>query len=273
MAHRLGKGAQTHDTRFPTPMRHLLATLALTIAAFASGGAWAQAPTHFANCAQFTGRTATLLFPTDAVLTIDGENLQVGDEIAAFTPGGNCAGAAVYMGGALALPVWEDDPYTEAYDGFSKGEALAIHVYQRATGMVVQAAGTGPLVSYDPAYDTKGEFSPDAVLVVTALSLASGVTSSQGVLPLSFGLNSAYPNPFTSTTTLTYSLPAAADVTLEVFDLLGRRVSTLVNEAQGPGRYEVPFDAAALGEQLAAGVYVGVLRTDDQSATIRLTLL
>jgi hypothetical protein len=252
-------------------MRHLLPALALA-ALLSAPTAMAQTPTHFADCAQLTGRTATILFPTSAVLTIDGVNLQPGDEIAALTPGGRCAGAMVYTGGALALPIWEDDPYTKGFDGFSTGEALAIQVFQQATGSVVQAAGTGPLVSYDPTYDTSGEFAPDAVFVVTALTLSSG-NGGEGVLPLTFGLEPAYPNPFSSQTTLSYSLPTAAHVVLEVFDLLGRRVGTLVDEPQRPGRYAFPFNASNLGEHLADGVYVGRLTADERSTSIRMTLV
>jgi hypothetical protein len=257
---------------FPRPMHHLRPAFALAIALFTAGTALAQPPSHFADCAQLTGRSATILFPTSAILTIDGVNLQPGDEIAAVTPAGKCAGSMVYSGGSLALPIWENDPFTEALDGFVAGEALALQVFQRATGKVVQAAGTGPLVSYDPAYSSSGEFTPEAVVVVTAVTFATGA-GAEGVLPLVFGLAPAYPNPFSSRTTLSYSLPASARVTLEVFDLLGRRVGTLIDEPQSPGRYEVPFDVTDLGEHLADGVYIGRLTADDRSATVRMTLI
>lgn len=61
-----------------------------------------------------------------------------------------------------------------------------------------------------------------------------------------------YPNPFNPLTVVSYQLPVASDVRLVVFDLLGREISTLVNERKKPGRYEVTFDASGL----SSGVYL-----------------
>ncbi|MEK7671010.1 MAG: T9SS type A sorting domain-containing protein, partial [Bacteroidota bacterium] len=59
------------------------------------------------------------------------------------------------------------------------------------------------------------------------------------------------PNPFNPTTTIRYDLPSAGLVSLEVFDILGREVRTLVNEKLQAGSYERTFDASGL----ASGVY------------------
>jgi hypothetical protein len=72
------------------------------------------------------------------------------------------------------------------------------------------------------------------------------------ILPTRFELEQNYPNPFNPTTTLDYAIPEDAHVSLRLFDLLGREVLTLVNEAQKAGRYSVPLDAS----QLASGVYI-----------------
>jgi hypothetical protein len=69
--------------------------------------------------------------------------------------------------------------------------------------------------------------------------------------PLVFAITN-YPNPFNPTTVVTYQLPAAGQVHLAVYDLLGREVAVLVNEKKGAGSYEVKFDAAAL----TSGVYL-----------------
>jgi hypothetical protein len=61
-----------------------------------------------------------------------------------------------------------------------------------------------------------------------------------------------YPNPFNPSTKITYTLPEAANVSLQVFDILGNEVTTLVNEAQQPGAYEFEFD----GSGLASGMYL-----------------
>jgi len=71
-------------------------------------------------------------------------------------------------------------------------------------------------------------------------------------LPTQFALSQNYPNPFNPATKISYSVPRLGMVSLEVFDLLGRKVATLVNESKQPGEYTVDFDAS----KLVSGVYV-----------------
>jgi photosystem II stability/assembly factor-like uncharacterized protein len=72
------------------------------------------------------------------------------------------------------------------------------------------------------------------------------------IIPEATALYQNYPNPFNPSTQIRYSVPTACDVTLTVYDLLGRRVSTLVDEWREPGEYEVQFTGAGL----ASGVYL-----------------
>ena len=64
-------------------------------------------------------------------------------------------------------------------------------------------------------------------------------------------LSQNYPNPFNPTTKIAFSVPTQSFVLLNVYDLLGREVSSVVREVLAPGRYEVPFD----GVNLASGIY------------------
>jgi len=70
--------------------------------------------------------------------------------------------------------------------------------------------------------------------------------------PVEFRLHQNYPNPFNPATVISYELPTASDVTLEVFDMLGRRVALLVDESQSAGTHTAEFDAS----NLASGVYL-----------------
>ncbi|HEX7070924.1 MAG TPA: M4 family metallopeptidase, partial [Rhodothermales bacterium] len=88
-------------------------------------------------------------------------------------------------------------------------------------------------------------------------------------LPSTVVLESNYPNPFNPTTTIRFSLPEASDVTLEVFDLTGRRVRSLVQQTLPPGAHEVTFDAAGL----ASGTYVARLSAAGVVAVRKMTLL
>ncbi|MDZ4700523.1 MAG: FG-GAP-like repeat-containing protein [Rhodothermales bacterium] len=68
------------------------------------------------------------------------------------------------------------------------------------------------------------------------------VANEAGETPLVFALEQNYPNPFNHSTTITYALPAAGTVRLDLYNQLGQRVRTAVDQAQAPGRYTVTVD-------------------------------
>ncbi len=76
---------------------------------------------------------------------------------------------------------------------------------------------------------------------------------------LDFALFQNYPNPFNSSTKIKYSIKESGIVTLKVYDLLGREITTLVNEPKQPGEYEVEFDADKYN--LTSGVYIYQLKS------------
>ncbi len=79
----------------------------------------------------------------------------------------------------------------------------------------------------------------------------------------SFALHPPYPNPFTETTVLTYQLDEPAQVVLDVLDIQGRRVATLVRQQQPAGSYEVRWNGRdAMGHPVASGVYFFQLRAN-----------
>jgi hypothetical protein len=77
--------------------------------------------------------------------------------------------------------------------------------------------------------------------------------------PKFFSLSQNYPNPFNPTTTIPYSLKRHSNVSLKVYDVIGREVAVLVNEFQSPGDYAIEFDA----RDFANGVYVYRLQAGD----------
>ncbi len=91
------------------------------------------------------------------------------------------------------------------------------------------------------------------------LSDSAAVRPSEGVsierpsdLPLTVKLNPSYPNPFNPSTVIPFEVSQLSFVTLDVFDILGRRVATIVNDSYSAGRYSVPFNATSL----ASGMYI-----------------
>jgi hypothetical protein len=90
-------------------------------------------------------------------------------------------------------------------------------------------------------------------------------------IPSEFKLEQNYPNPFNPATTINYQLPNASNVTLKVFDLVGREVITLVNEFQQAGKYSVQFSSSKL--QTASGVYFYRLKADSYIQTKKMILI
>jgi len=86
-----------------------------------------------------------------------------------------------------------------------------------------------------------------------------------------FNLFQNNPNPFNSTTKIKFSIPNSAFCTLTVFDLLGREVTTLVNEPKQAGEYEVEFNAVKYG--LSSGVYLYRLTAGSFSSTKKFVYL
>jgi hypothetical protein len=76
-------------------------------------------------------------------------------------------------------------------------------------------------------------------------------SAGEGRAPVSFALGQNYPNPFNPSTNISFSIHASGVVSLQVFDVLGRAIATLVNETRAPGEYSVPWDAT----DLPSGVY------------------
>ena len=82
-------------------------------------------------------------------------------------------------------------------------------------------------------------------------------------------LNPSYPNPFNSETVLSYTLPTAADIRLEVFTLSGQRVAVLHEGFQAAGYHTIAMDAS----DLASGVYLYRLTTPEGRFVQKFTLL
>lgn len=79
--------------------------------------------------------------------------------------------------------------------------------------------------------------------------------------PSTFSLEQNYPNPFNPSTNIKYSIPQSSNVVLKIYDVLGNKVTTLINEEKPAGNYEVDFDASNLSSgtyfyQLRAGAYI-----------------
>jgi hypothetical protein len=91
----------------------------------------------------------------------------------------------------------------------------------------------------------------------------------QQQIPKSFRLDQNYPNPFNPSTTFSFHLPVSQKVTLTIYDVLGRVVETVYEGKKTAGDHQIAFNA----KDLASGVYVYQLKTDDYSASRKMLLL
>jgi hypothetical protein len=96
----------------------------------------------------------------------------------------------------------------------------------------------------------------------------------QEVKPKTFELSQNTPNPFNSTTTIEYSIPAESNVRVEVSNLLGKHVRTLVNEYQNSGMYSISWDGRdESGALVASGSYFYTIKAGDYEAKKRMLLV
>lgn len=119
--------------------------------------------------------------------------------------------------------------------------------------------------------DKNGDGIPDPTVFLTGIEHQSVKKN----IPSAFLLEQNYPNPFNPSTTIRFHIPIASKssevspTTLEIFDLLGRNVTTLINEPLQAGTFSVTWNAAGF----SSGIYFYTLRSADFSATKRLLLL
>lgn len=90
------------------------------------------------------------------------------------------------------------------------------------------------------------------VYLNSLVEVFTDVKKNESSLPINFELQQNYPNPFNPVTNIEFSIPSDGFVKLEVYDLLGRKISTLINEQKIAGYYNIKFD----GSNLSSGVYV-----------------
>ncbi|MDE3057419.1 MAG: prolyl oligopeptidase family serine peptidase [Bacteroidota bacterium] len=130
-----------------------------------------------------------------------------------------------------------------------------------------------------PTYDSGDHLHPSetghhAMAEAVDLTLFSeeataSVNEKPGHQPKTFSLLQNYPNPFNPSTTITFTLPAKAFVTLKIFDSLGRKVATLFSKEMVPGTYSKEWNA----EGLPSGTYFARLQEGSYSETRKLILL
>jgi hypothetical protein len=95
------------------------------------------------------------------------------------------------------------------------------------------------------------------------------------IIPEKFALNQNYPNPFNPSTQISFDVPIGGDhVMLNIYNILGQNVNTLINEVLSPGAYKMEWDATdAFGSPVASGIYFYELRSKTFTARKKMLLI
>ena len=141
-------------------------------------------------------------------------------------------------------------------DTTTSSEQNPIHIYTTAgTYSVSLTVGNGT--------------STDSKTITDMIVVQDGASGVIGGTPLAFRLETNCPNPFNPVTVINYSLDVDGPVKLEIYDLRGRKVATLVDKTLSAGSYQASFD----GRSLASGVYFSRLTSQKGVLTSKMTLV
>ncbi len=121
-------------------------------------------------------------------------------------------------------------------------------------------------IAGDYAYVACGE---SGLVILDVSDFVAVDTDSADLIPAQFDLMAAYPNPFNSTTSITYALPVPSPVTLSIYDQSGRKIATLVNAYSSPGYYNYIWSP----DRLSSGLYLIRLEACGQVQTSKVVLV
>lgn len=118
------------------------------------------------------------------------------------------------------------------------------------------------------------QIEPNQILQIVETSAIDLVSEQIQTIPTDFILANNYPNPFNPETTIEYNLSKTGLVRLEIFNILGQKQRTLVDQYQAAGTYQVVWDGKnILGEVPTSGIYLYRITTDAASVTRQMVLL
>ncbi len=184
------------------------------------------------------------------------QNASFTTDLISFDPSTGTKIQTVYAPGAWVLRDIDRAPTGELFLADRTAVKPGIRVYDSGTGVEIT---TSPL---------------DVGLPPTDITFSVEVQTGVGDTPTIASLGQNYPNPFNPSTTIPYSVDRETRVTLEVYDIAGARVATLVDEAKPAGHYEIQWNGRDdASRPVASGVYFVRLSTPSHASTSKLVLL
>ena len=164
---------------------------------------------------------------------------------------GSLVGSGVIQEGKCGVAVWGDDPTTDEIDGALPDEGFSL--------VFADAAGKRE-IDFE-IIEGDGLYQPEDFQAIKLLEVPE--------TPTEFGIVSAYPNPFNSSTSITYNLPESGNINLALFDLNGRQVMNIFSGDIAVGQHSVAIDGALL----SSGVYIAELHAGGKVSKKKITLV
>ena len=176
-------------------------------------------------------------------------------------------GSVIPANGFLVIITDDTDP--SGFGLSSSGEKVW---FENASGTVIDSVDLLAVTDTSASYGRLPDGSANwQILVPRTRGFSNVVTDVENEFNSisEYRLNQNYPNPFNPTTTISFTIPATSNVSLKVFNILGKEVATLVNETKSAGNYSINFNASGL----SSGVYFYQLTTDNFTSTKKFTLM
>jgi PKD repeat protein len=215
------------------------------------------------------------IFPEDwaysgsftSIIFIDNvESIDMNDQLGAFVDGELRGVAKLAYGNVLdyyeALGHYYFLPMV--YSNQASGETLTFKVYDASANDVFDVTETYEFTANMVVGDFMTPFEFHAV--------TSAIDETP--IPTEFTLGNAYPNPFNPVTTIEFSVPELTNVKIDIYNILGQVVNTLVNVNYQPGFYSVQWDGTdTAGHGLPNGIYLYSVRAGSFTSVKKLTLM
>jgi hypothetical protein len=194
------------------------------------------------------------------------------------------------FGGSYILTGFTGDPITDGTviplnsvyatrspDEISAFDASTTPIVQFGTGPKINSVradnGNHKVVYFGFAFEQFNDLTIADTLIKRSVQwLTEGIVLDnpvEGSVPSTYTLEQNYPNPFNPATTIAYSIPKESQVSLKIYDVMGKEIVELVNGKQSTGSYSVEFDAATL----ASGTYFYKLIAGDFISVKKMVLL
>ena len=260
------------EAPFRISYRNIRQANALGAAGIRASGLWQSQGTAWTATpgAGTAARSALVLEPIDLPINADGmrfvlkHRYHLGDGL-----GGN---VKISVDGGAWQVIEPEEAYAAIFEETETpmtGEPILRGTRDNATSTFDLAPYAGAQVRLRVDLGAGRPLAPDEFWTLQEASVFLSTAAPDGFeTPRELALHPNFPNPFSASTTITYTLPQATDVRLEVYDLLGRRVAVLAEGEQAAATHTVTFD----GSGLASGVYLLRLWAGGTQRTMRVVV-